>query len=426
MTSEALDLQRPPGHRQGDQRDTLKRQTARRRRLIQQREFEVLCAELERDTAAGRLTVTPETFERSNELERTALVEHTVTVADSLRAVAQAAPNQVAPERRLALLSMARDATPRVALMLSGGGTLGNYHYGVVRSLLGAGLLPKVISGASAGSMIGAVAATRDDKALATILRPHALSASRRRLDGSRLSAKIAEVIPDMTFAEAAEVSGRRLTISVTSVADASALVLNAETTPHVLIRRAVLASCAVPYSFPPVQLVERPPGEAVRPYRPGFLWADGSLSADMPAAELKALYGVGLTVTSLVNPLILPWIRDPHSENTFYDSVARLSAQATKFYLGAVADALAPLTWGQPDADFMRRAMSKVATQRYVGDINILPRQRWHDPRRLLDEADAAQLRAFMDEGEQSANRRLDMLRACTLLDRTLDLLAP
>ena len=45
----------------------------------------------------------------------------------------------------------------RSALMLSGGGVLGFYHLGVVKTLLDQGLLPRVISGSSAGSLRAAV-----------------------------------------------------------------------------------------------------------------------------------------------------------------------------------------------------------------------------------------------------------------------------
>ena len=40
---------------------------------------------------------------------------------------------------------------------LSGGAYLGYYHMGVIRALFEEGLLPRVISGASAGSIMAAV-----------------------------------------------------------------------------------------------------------------------------------------------------------------------------------------------------------------------------------------------------------------------------
>jgi predicted acylesterase/phospholipase RssA len=48
-----------------------------------------------------------------------------------------------------------RQVYGRSALLLSGGGGLGIYHMGVVKALLEVGMLPRVISGSSAGSIVG-------------------------------------------------------------------------------------------------------------------------------------------------------------------------------------------------------------------------------------------------------------------------------
>jgi Patatin-like phospholipase len=71
-----------------------------------------------------------------------------------------------------------RAAFGETGLMLSGGGKLGNYHIGVVRLLLDQGLLPRVISGSSAGSLIAALIGTRTDTALGKIMadEAHALA----------------------------------------------------------------------------------------------------------------------------------------------------------------------------------------------------------------------------------------------------------
>ena len=50
----------------------------------------------------------------------------------------------------------ARTAYGRTALCLSGGATMGSYHFGHIRGLLEAGVLPNIISGTSAGSVVAA------------------------------------------------------------------------------------------------------------------------------------------------------------------------------------------------------------------------------------------------------------------------------
>ncbi len=59
-------------------------------------------------------------------------------------------------ERKLALVRGAAHGLGRSALMLSGGGTLGWYHLGVIRALWREGLLPDVVVGASMGAMVAA------------------------------------------------------------------------------------------------------------------------------------------------------------------------------------------------------------------------------------------------------------------------------
>jgi len=67
-------------------------------------------------------------------------------------------------DARLAFFNETRHSYGRTAFLLSGGAALGFYHMGVAKALLMNGLLPRVISGASAGSICCAMIATRTDK----------------------------------------------------------------------------------------------------------------------------------------------------------------------------------------------------------------------------------------------------------------------
>lgn len=68
------------------------------------------------------------------------------------------------------LLLNTRKAFGRTALLLSGGSTLGLNHLGVCRALSEAKLLPRIISGASSGSIIAALVCTNDDDELERML----------------------------------------------------------------------------------------------------------------------------------------------------------------------------------------------------------------------------------------------------------------
>jgi len=67
-------------------------------------------------------------------------------------------------EAKLAFFNETRHMYGRTALMLSGGAALGHYHVGVVKALMSNGLLPRVLSGASAGSVLCAMIGTRTDE----------------------------------------------------------------------------------------------------------------------------------------------------------------------------------------------------------------------------------------------------------------------
>ena len=67
-------------------------------------------------------------------------------------------------EARLAFFNESRHSYGRSALLLSGGAALGFYHCGVVKALMLNGLLPRVIGGASAGSIVCAMVATRTNE----------------------------------------------------------------------------------------------------------------------------------------------------------------------------------------------------------------------------------------------------------------------
>lgn len=68
--------------------------------------------------------------------------------------------------RKLALLKQLAHSHGSTALLLSGGASLGMYHLGVAKALFDNGLLPRVITGSSAGAIVGALLCSRTDDKL--------------------------------------------------------------------------------------------------------------------------------------------------------------------------------------------------------------------------------------------------------------------
>lgn len=68
---------------------------------------------------------------------------------------------RIPTDARLAFFNETRHSYGRTALLLSGGAALGFYHVGVVKTLMQNRLMPRVLGGSSAGSIVCAMVGTR-------------------------------------------------------------------------------------------------------------------------------------------------------------------------------------------------------------------------------------------------------------------------
>lgn len=72
------------------------------------------------------------------------------------------------------------------ALCLSGGAGFGYYHFGVIKAFLEADLLPRVVTGTSAGGLVAALTCTRTDDELRELLVPELANRITACEDGMR------------------------------------------------------------------------------------------------------------------------------------------------------------------------------------------------------------------------------------------------
>ncbi|KAH9251912.1 hypothetical protein BASA81_010116 [Batrachochytrium salamandrivorans] len=302
---------------------------------------------------------------------RKALNAYLNTVCDALALLAK---GQVSEEEedeaeacreRINFFSETLHSFGRTALLLSGGARLGMLHLGVIKALRDQKLIPRVISGSSAGSIIAVLlGAFRDDELddklfdpkqlnlhffqfveaeaeiakeeeedttpqqaswltnLQLLLPPpfpdllHALGnvlptywKTGTLLNVHVLSKAIRDSIGDMTFLEAFHRTGRIVNITVSPAGAGSGgngfpMLLNYLTAPQVLLWSASVASCAIPGVFAPVELLAKDKLGNLVPYYPeGMKWADGSVEADLPMQRLAELFNVNNFVVSQVNP---------------------------------------------------------------------------------------------------------------------------
>jgi len=229
--------------------------------------------------------------------------------------------------------------------------------------------------------------------------------------------------VPDMTFEEAFQLTGRKINISVSpSEVHQSSRLLNAVTSPNVCIREAVMASCAVPGVFPAVTLMAKNARGERLPYVASRKWVDGSIADDLPAKRLARLYGVNHFITSQTNPIVLWALRDSAGDDNLASKLIDVYQTATKEWLKATYPfAMALVKRAYPLNIYVRMAYS-VLMQDYTADINIIPKRRLWDPSKLLSVLSAEETRQLISEGEASTWPKIEMIRNCTLIGRTLD----
>ncbi len=357
--------------------------------------------------------------------------------AAALEQIADVDGRTISKADKLEFFRRASHCFGRSALMLSGAGALGPFHVGVIKALFEQDLLPNVISGASAGSLVSAVIGTRKREELLETFNPKTLvsvfdeeteieadiSRGKGQLGVDHLRHFLEVNVPDMTFEEAFEETGRRINISISprEIHQQSRL-LNAVTSPNVCIREAVMASCAIPGIFPPVTLAAKDRKGNRVPYVPSRQWVDGSVTDDLPAKRLSRLYGVNHFITSQTNPIALWTLRDIQGRDDLFGRLWEINQNASRQWLKATYPFAMQIVQDMYPLNMWTRMMYSIATQDYTADINILPRQKFWDPRKLLAVLTEHETGTLIREGEKATWPRIEMIRNCTRISATLD----
>jgi TAG lipase / steryl ester hydrolase / phospholipase A2 / LPA acyltransferase len=291
----------------------------------------------------------------------------------------------------------------RSALTLSGGALLGMKHIGVVKTLWESELLPEIISGASAGSIVAGIVGSSTDERMAEVLdhfpfsdldcfdppgtgrlgwviqRARTFWRTRAFFEMGNLKRVMQSWVGDITFQEAYNKTGRTLNVCVSSSGTDEPRLLNYMTAPDVYIWSAVCASCAVPGVFSPANIYEKDPET-----REPALWmanvqqtfVDGSLDHDIPTRKLSEMFNVNFFIVSQVNPHV----------RLFLDNEEEFSGKQPTRPVPA-------WTILQDPKEFIRQTVihrahqisalgapricyrwASLLNQQYTGDINILP----------------------------------------------------
>ncbi len=339
------------------------------------------------------------------------------------------------PMRKRIFLKRAARSFGRSALLLSGGASLGLFHMGVIRELEEQGILPRIITGASAGSIVAGILATHTDEEMdalferndwrfdwVRLFRPNDLMKERSVLDQKVLKQCIHQNIPNMTFLEAYQHTHRILNISI-SPADSHQFprLLNYLTAPNVLIRRAALASAAIPGIFPPVQLrAKNYAGKSVA-YMPQNRWIDGSVHEDIPKEKVNRLHNINHYIVSQTNPHVVPFLNEEMEETGLLPFIQDVIIKAPMVQIEHLLE-LVKQHFDFPGLGSVIKKAHAVASQTYSGDITVYPERNLMSLVKLFHNVGPEQLDSMMLEGRRATWPKIERIRNTTQISRTFD----
>eukprot|EP00357_Protocruzia_adherens_P026900 CAMPEP_0114983764 /NCGR_PEP_ID=MMETSP0216-20121206/6884_1 /TAXON_ID=223996 /ORGANISM="Protocruzia adherens, Strain Boccale" /LENGTH=640 /DNA_ID=CAMNT_0002345789 /DNA_START=294 /DNA_END=2216 /DNA_ORIENTATION=- len=366
-------------------------------------------------------------------------------IIDSLRMISQASDEELTSQKKLEFFSETRHVYGRSALLLSGGGTLGLYHAGIIKTLYEQKLLPRVIAGSSAGSIVASIVATHTMQEMPKIFdrgyikygkfekKSNALSAVRKiyriltkgvLMDVSIVRTMLQSNLGNITFQEAYDKTGFILNITVTSYGKhEDACLLNYLTAPNVVIWSAALASCAIPFIYSPVELLAKDEkGELVPFHSQEVKFVDGSIGLDLPMARLSELFNINTFIVSQTNPWVVPFLTPddgggslgsiyPYKmvkliKHLIHSEIRHRCLQMTK--IGILPKALAQIL--------------NMFVQDYRGHVTIWPVPEARDFLYIMANPDEETMVKFTKRGARRAFRKVSYLRALLGVEQTLD----
>ena len=356
-------------------------------------------------------------------------------VSASLKLLCQSNVKRLPPLRKRRFLKRAARSFGRSALLLSGGASLGLFHIGVIEELEAEGLLPRVVTGSSAGAIMAGILATHTDSELEAMLdpeyidfewcsvfKPFDLVKGKSVLDQKILNKFINRNIPGMTFLEAYQHTGRILNISI-SPADSHQFprLLNYLTAPNVLIGWAALASSAVPGLYPAVQLRARNfDGKSVA-YMPQNRWIDGSVHDDIPKGKVNRLHNVNHYIVSQTNPHVVPFLNEEIEEKGLFPFIQDVVLKAPMVQIEHFLE-LVHQHFDVPGIGAMVKKAHAVASQTYSGDITIYPEKHLMNIGRMFTNFGPEEVAKMILEGRRACWPKIERIRNTTQISRTFD----
>ncbi len=323
-------------------------------------------------------------------------------------------------------------------LMFSGGATLGLFHTGVCKTLIEQDLMPKVLSGSSAGAIMTAMLGVSSPNELESIMSGESFFTEafhfRKLTDVLKGNGGLADVrylkqflmenLGDLTFAEAYEKSGLHINVAVAPYdATQNARIMNAYTAPNLLVWSAVLASCAVPVLFPPVRLTSKRYDGQYTQYMGNTKWVDGSVRSDFPQEKMARLYNLNYSIASQVNPHVVPFMQS--DENRYRKDVLSWPERIVRRQGKVIAMGMMDFTRERLGAiQPVRRLLDHgygIIGQRYYGDVNIIAKYNLRHYSYMLKNPRPHLFKLLQREGEQATWPKISMIEIHARIGKTI-----
>lgn len=360
-------------------------------------------------------------------------------VSQALAYIASEKCENLSKADKLAFFRNCEKAYGQPALMFSGGATLGLFHTGVVKTLLERDLMPKVLSGSSAGAIMTAMLGVSKPEDIPSLLTgehfyseafhfrslKELLKGNGGFADVRYLKKFLIENLGDITFAEAYEISGLDINITVApyNVAQEDARIMNRYTSPDLLVWSAVLASCAVPILFPPVRLTSKRYDNLHTPYLASTRWVDGSVRSDFPQERMSRLYNLNYTIASQVNPHIVPFMQS--DEERFRSDVLSWPERILRKQGKIAAMSLMGFTRGRMGRiPSIRRLLDHgygIVDQRYYGDVNIIGNYGLRHYTYMLQNPEPHLFKMLQREGERATWPKISSIETHARIGKTI-----
>lgn len=377
-------------------------------------------------------------YERSKLGTKTLIEEYTSLICDSLQMVEDAPESEISYAEKLDFFRRASHCYGRSALLLSGGGGYTYYHSGVASALIQANLLPKVISGSSAGAWASAILGTRTDTELKESFHQHRYV--EKGISGSdllsvlrgegKLKAFMSERLFDgtadlenITFQEAFEHTGRFINISIAPAErHQNSRLMSAITSPNVTLASAVRASAAIPGLFKAVQLEAKDSNGKLKPYLPNRYWVDGSFGEDLPIKRLSRLYGVNHYIVSMINPvaMLMQQAAKKTAPDSIFKSTNAVVLKTFHEFIKTMRRIASPMSMNVSDA--VLGTIDNLVDQQYSGDINFVLDSKHLKPRYALFDYKEDEPEKLVLAGQRDVWKRLDQVRNATIVSHVID----